>query len=101
MDQILRKDTHGRKDIERESYVEVLAHGTGTIQRVDQFNTDKKNITVDMKNITENWIQRKNKKYAKKEVCGKQKPVCLGDVCSQVLGADLNMDLEKERRFSL
>ena len=54
MDQILRKDTHGRKEIERESYVEVLAHGTGTIQRVDQFNSDKKNITVDMKNITEN-----------------------------------------------
>ena len=69
----------------------------GTIKRVDQFNTEQKNITVDMKNITDNRIQRKEKKHEKREVCGKQKPVCLGDVCSQVLGVELNMESEKER----
>ena len=34
-----------------------------------------------MKNITDNRIRRK-KKFEKKEVCGKHKSVCLGDVCS-------------------
>ena len=100
MDQILLKETHGWKEIERKSYAEVLTNGTGTIRRVDQFNTEEKNITVDMKNITDNRIQRKKRKYEKKEVYGKQKPVCLGDVCSQVLGVELNMESEKERRSS-
>ena len=39
-------------------------------------------MTMDMKNKTDNRIQRKKKKYGKKEVCGKQLLVCLGDVCS-------------------
>ena len=43
----------------------------GAIKRVDEFNTKGKNITTDMKNITINQIQRKNKKYEKREVCGK------------------------------
>ena len=46
MDQILPKETHGRKEIERKSYAEVLTNGTGIIKRVDQFNTEEKNITV-------------------------------------------------------
>ena len=44
----------------------------GAIKRVDEFNTKWKNIFADMKNITNNQIQRKNKKYEKREVCGKQ-----------------------------
>ena len=53
-----------------------------------------------MKNITDNRVQRKNKKYDKKEVCGKQKSVCLGDVCSHILEIELSMQSEKERRSS-
>ena len=53
-----------------------------------------------MKNITDNRIQRKKNKYEKKEVCGKQKSVCFGDVCSQVLEVELNMESEKERHSS-
>ena len=53
-----------------------------------------------MKNITHNRVQRKKKKYEKKEICGKQKSVCLGDVCSQVLELELSMESEKERRSS-
>ena len=67
----------------------------GAIKRVDEFNTKGKNITADMKNITINQIQRKNKKYEKREVCGKQKWVLLGDVSSQVLEVELSMELEK------
>ena len=44
-----------------------------------------------MKNITDNRIRRK-KKFEKKEVCGKHKSVCLGDVCSQVLEVELRME---------
>ena len=53
-----------------------------------------------MKNITDNRVQRKNKKYDKKEVCGKQKSVCLGDVSSHILEIELSMQSEKERRSS-
>ena len=35
MDHILTKKTHGRKEIERKSYAEVLANGAGAIKRVD------------------------------------------------------------------
>ena len=77
VDQILTEETHRRKEIERKRYAEVLINGTGTIENVDQYE-----------------------KYEKKEVCAKQKPVCLGDVCSQVLGVELDMELEKERRCS-
>ena len=41
-----------------------------------------------------NW---QSKKYEKKEVSGKQKLVCLGDVCFQVLEVELSMESEKER----
>ena len=61
VDQILTKETHRRNEIERKSYAEILTIETRTIIRVDQFNTEEKNITVDMKNITE-----KKKKYEKK-----------------------------------
>ena len=80
MNQILIKETYGRKEIENKSYAEVLANGTGAIERVDQFNTEGKRIAADMKNIADNRIYGKKKKYEKKEVCGKQKSVCLGDV---------------------
>ena len=63
VDQILKKETYGRKEIERKSYAEVLTNGTRAIKRTDQFNTNGKNITMDMKNITDNRIQRKKKKY--------------------------------------
>ena len=53
-----------------------------------------------MKNITDNRIRRKKKKFKKKEVCGKQKSVCLGHVCSQVLEVELSMEYGKERRSS-
>ena len=45
-----------------------------------------------MKNITDNRIRRKKKKFEKKEDCGKHKSVCLGDVCSQVLEVELSME---------
>ena len=35
VDHILTKETHGRKEIERKSYAEVLANGAGAIKRVD------------------------------------------------------------------
>ena len=50
-----------------------------------------------MKNITDNRIRRKKKKFEKKEDCGKHKSVCLGDVCSQVLEVELSMEQGKER----
>ena len=56
MNQILIKETHGRKEIEKKSYAEVLANGTGAIKRVDQFNTEEKKIAADMKNIADNRI---------------------------------------------
>ena len=56
MDPILTKETHGWKEIERKSYAEVLTNGTGAIKRIDQFNIEGKNITVDVKNITDNRI---------------------------------------------
>ena len=67
---------------------------------VDQFNTEGKKITVDLKNITDNRIQRK-KKYEKKEVCGKQKSVCLGDVCSQVLEVELGRTWDWTKKDAL
>ena len=72
----------------------------GAIERIDQFNIEGKNITVDMKSISDNRIQRKKKKYQKKEFCGKQKSVSLGDVCSQVLEVEVSVELEKERPSS-
>ena len=56
MNQILTKETYGRKEIENKSYAEVLANGTGAIERVDQFNTEGKRIAADMKNIADNRI---------------------------------------------
>ena len=69
----------------------------GTIKKVDQFNTEENNITVDIENITDNRIQGKKKKYEKKEVYGKQKLVCLSDIYFQILGVESNMKSEKER----
>ena len=68
----------------------------GTIKKVDQFNTEKNNIPVDIENITDNRIQRKKKKHEKKEVYGNQKLVCLGDIYFQILGVESNMESEKE-----
>ena len=68
VDHILQKGTHGQKEIERKSYAAVLTNRTGTIKRADQFNTEEKNITVGMKNITDNRIQRKKKKYEKRRL---------------------------------
>ena len=56
MNQILIKETYGRKEIENKSYAEVLANGTGAIERVDQFNTEGMRIAADMKNIADNRI---------------------------------------------
>ena len=62
MDQILAKETHGWKEIERRSYAEVLTNEKELIKRVDQFNTDWKNITLNMKNITDNRRSMRKKK---------------------------------------
>ena len=62
MDQILAKETNGWKEIERRSYAEVLTNEKELIKRVDQFNTDWKNITLNMKNITDNRRSMRKKK---------------------------------------
>ena len=46
VDQILPKEIHVRKEIQRNSYAVILPNGTGTIKRVDQFNTEDKNMTT-------------------------------------------------------
>ena len=50
MDQILTKETQGQN-------AAVLTDGMEASERVGQNNSDRKIITVDMKNITDNRIQ--------------------------------------------
>ena len=60
MDQILTKETQGQN-------AAVLTDGMEASERVGQNNSDRKIITVDMKNITDNRIQRERISLRTKE----------------------------------
>ena len=60
MDQILTKETQGQNTA-------VLTDRMEASKRVGQYNSDRKIITVDMKNITDNRIQRERISLRTKE----------------------------------
>ena len=60
MDQILTKETQGQN-------AAVLTDRMEASKRVGQYNSDRKIITVDMKNITDNRIQRERISLRTKE----------------------------------